>query len=183
MQQITDGIRREFRGDGTGVRPGPLHLSCQTCRVTIVTIRSQRRCKRFIIILWLEIPQSRVPQLQLLNAEPISKTEYLYGKETLALLDQLQNYREIQDNGQIRYPLGIKTVNVFQLQPDPRDQGLSPWSPLWDLPPDLRYRQVQSALHPAPASLIIFWPAPGYPVDKVMTCRRDGDADYVQGSI
>jgi len=57
-------------------------------------------------------------------------------------------------------PLDIEKVNVFQLQgdfaPDPLIgyKGLCPWTPLWALPPDPRYRLALSARHSPKAEFL-----------------------------
>ena len=70
-----------------------------------------------------------------------------YGEETLAVLDQFQNYREILDNGHRKSECPSASVA------DPL-----PWTPLGAMPPDPRYRLAQSARrsvpHPKPNSWI-----------------------------
>jgi len=69
-------------------------------------------------ILWLQIPQSLVPQLELFRWSTRFLSQSTYEEEAFAVLYKFQNYREILDNvpNFARLWTSKNKVNDFQLQ-------------------------------------------------------------------
>ena len=97
---------------------------------------------------WLEIPQSQVPHYSFLDGQPISKSDYLSGRNTCSV-DCWATFKTTE-----------KSWTLGQISPSCRHRkseclsasgGFAPltmpWTPLGAEPPCLRYRLAQSARH------------------------------------